>query len=161
MLEFALVAAPFIALLIATFQTALVFFAQQALETSAERSARRLITGSAQAGGTTQAAFKTAACANLPGYMKCANLMIDVQNASGFSSVDTSMPTLTYDGSGNVTNTWAFNPGGAGSIVVMRTMYRLPVVGGPLGFDLTNMRNNQRLLVATSVFKTEPYGSGS
>ncbi|WP_298673428.1 TadE/TadG family type IV pilus assembly protein [uncultured Sphingomonas sp.] len=160
-LEFAAVAAPFIALVLAILQTALVFFSQQALETSAERTARQLITGAAQSGGMTPTAFKAAACANLPAFMKCANLMIDVQNASSFAAVNVSAPALTYDSNGNVTNTWGFSPGGAGSIVVMRTMYRLPVVGAPLGFNLSNMAGSQRLLIATSVFKTEPYGSGS
>ncbi|WEK43053.1 MAG: pilus assembly protein [Candidatus Sphingomonas colombiensis] len=160
-IEFAAVAAPLIALLIAILQTALVFFSQQALETSAERTARQLITGAAQSGGMTQTAFKTAACGNLPAFMQCANMMIDVQNASSFASVNVSAPVLTYDSNGNVTNTWGFAPGGAGSIIVMRTMYRLPVVSGPLGFNLSNMTGSQRLLIATSVFKTEPYGSGT
>jgi Flp pilus assembly protein TadG len=158
-IEFALVAAPFVALIMAVLQTSVVFFSQQTLETSAERTARQLMTGQAQTSGTTQSSFKTTACNNLPRFMKCANLMIDVQNADNFSSVDTSMPTLTYDSSGNVTNAWKFSPGGAGSIVIMRTMYQLPVISGPLGFDLSNMGSNKRLLIATSVFKTEPYGS--
>lgn len=158
-IEFALVAAPFVALLLAILQTSIVFFSQQTLESSAERTARQLMTGSAQTSGTTQANFKATACKNLPRFMKCANLMIDVQNADKFSAVDTSMPTLTYDSSGNVTNSWKFAPGGAGSIVIMRTMYQLPIVVGPLGFDLSNMGRGKRLLIATSVFKTEPYGS--
>ena len=163
-IEFALVAAPFVALIVAVLQTSLVFFSQQALETTAERTARQLMTGSAQTSGTTQASFKTTACNNLlkvAAFMKCANLIIDVQNADNFASVDTSMPTLTYDSAGNVTNTWKFAPGGAGSIVIMRTMYQLPVVSAPLGFDLSNMGSNRRLLIATSVFKTEPYGSSA
>lgn len=156
--EFALVAAPFVALILAVIQTSTVFFSQQALESSAERTARQLMTGSAQTSGMTQPNFKATACNNLPSFMKCANLMIDVQNANDFASVDTSTPTLTYDGSGNVTNSWKFTPGNAGSIVIMRMMYQLPVVSGPLGFDLSNMGSGRRLLIATSVFKTEPYG---
>lgn len=157
-IEFALVAAPFVALLMAVLQTSVVFFSQQALESSAERTARQLMTGYAQTSGVTQASFKTTACNNLPGFMKCANLMIDVQNANNFSLVDTSMPTITQDSSGKVTNSWKFSPGNAGSIVIMRTMYQLPVISGPLGFDLSNMGGGKRLLIATSVFKTEPYG---
>lgn len=158
-IEFAIVLAPVIALIVAIVQTALVFFAQQNLESSAERTARQLVTGSAQRASMTSTNFGKAACANLPAFMKCANLMIDVQNVSSFSAVSTAAPKLTFDANGNVTNAWAFSPGGPGSIVVMRMMYRLPVVPAPLGFDLSNMGNGQRLLIATSVFKTEPYGS--
>lgn len=156
-IEFALVAAPFIALIFAVIETSMVFFAQQTLETTAEKTSRELLTGTAQQSGMTQSAFKTAACNNLPAFMKCSNLMIDVETADSFDDVDTSAPVLTYDSKGNVNNSWKFKPGTAGSIVVMRTMYQLPVISAPLGFNLSNMGGGKRLLIATSVFKTEPY----
>jgi Flp pilus assembly protein TadG len=156
-IEFAAVAAPFIALMLATIQTSLVFFSQQALETSAEKTARQLVTNQAQNAGLTKADFQKAACNNLPAYMKCANLMIDVQSASDFTGVNTSGPVLTYDSKGNVNNSWQYNPGTSGSIVVMRMMYMFPVIGGPLGLNFSNMQGGKRLLIATEVFKSESY----
>ena len=50
-LEFALVAAPFIALLLAGLQTALAFFAGQVLESAVADSSREILTGSAQNAG--------------------------------------------------------------------------------------------------------------
>lgn len=158
-IEFALVVAPFVALILATIQTSLVFFAQQCLETTAEKTGRDLVTGSAQISHLSKDDFNAIACGNLPSFMKCENLMIDVQTASSFASIDTEVPELTYDEMGNVNNSWQFQPGEAGSIVVMRTMYIFPVVNGPLGFNLSNMGEGKRLLVATSVFKSEPYTS--
>jgi Flp pilus assembly protein TadG len=158
-IEFAAVAAPFIALILASVQTSIVFFAQQCLETTSEKTSRELVTGEAQAAGMSQGDFAKIACNNLPAFMNCNNLMIDVQTADSFADVDTSTPTLTYDKNGKVVQNWQFDPGGPGSIVVMRTMYMLPVVGGPLGFDLSNMTGGRRLLIATAVFKSEPYGS--
>ena len=105
----------------------------------------------------TAAQFKTAACNNLPTFFQCANLMIDIQTTSAFSAATTTMPTLTYDANGNPTNTWAYNVGGAGSIVVMRLMYVWPVLPGPLNFNLANQGSSKRMLMATSVFKSEPY----
>lgn len=156
-IEFAIVIIPFIALLIAIFQTSLVFFAQQTLETTSEETARQLVTGAAQKVGMGQADFKAAACENLPVFMSCDNLMIDVQTATSFANVDTAAPVLTYKHNGTIDNVWQFSPGGAGSIVVMRTMYAFPVVDGPLGFGLSNMTGGRRLLIATAVFKSEPY----
>jgi len=156
LVEFALVAAPFIALIVAVIQTSLVFFSQQTLETAAEDTARLIVTNQAQQAGMSQSAFKQAACSQLPGYMDCANLMIDVRTADDFADVDTTMPELTYDSDGNVTNAWQFEMGGADQVVVMRLMYQLPVVSAPLGFDMSNMENGRRLLVATSVFQPEP-----
>jgi Flp pilus assembly protein TadG len=49
--EFALVAAPFLALIFAILETALVFFADQTLETAASNSARLIMTGQAQMAG--------------------------------------------------------------------------------------------------------------
>ena len=46
--EFALVAAPFLALIFAILETALVFFAGQALETAVANSSRLIMTGQAQ-----------------------------------------------------------------------------------------------------------------
>lgn len=157
LVEFAIVVIPLMALLIAIVQTSLTFFAQQTLETTAEKSVRSLITGSAQLSGTTQAQFKTLACGKLPAFMTCANLLIDVRAASAFSDATTAPPTLTFDGNGNVTNSFAYTPGAAGSINIVKMMYIWDTQKGPLGFDLSTMSSGKRLLIVTSVFKTEPY----
>jgi Flp pilus assembly protein TadG len=157
LLEFALVGSIFLALLFGSLQIALIFFAQQSLETAAEATSRQIMTGQVQNGNMTAAQFKTAACNNLPTFFNCANLLIDVQTAASFSAASTTMPTLTYDANGNPTNTWSYNVGGAGSIVVMRLMYVWPVLPGPLNFNLANQGSNKRMLMATSVFKSEPY----
>lgn len=159
LVEFAIVAAPLFALLIAIIQTSLTFFAQQALETAAEKSVRQLMTGSAQKAGMTQSQFKTAACTNLPAFMPCANLMVDVQVATSFSGVNNAPPTITYDTNGKPNNSMAYQPGGPGEISIVKLMYIWDVQQGPLGFDLSTLSNGKRLLVATSVFKTEPYST--
>ena len=46
--EFALISVPFLALLFAIFETAILFFAQQALETATHDTARMIMTGEAQ-----------------------------------------------------------------------------------------------------------------
>src|SRR6187431_812400 len=63
--EFALVAAPFLAMVFAIMETAMIFFAGQALETSAAEGARLIMTGQAQTAGYNQAAFKNAVCAKV------------------------------------------------------------------------------------------------
>ena len=56
--EFALVAAPFLALLVGILQSALVFFASRVLDEVTEEASRNLMTGQAQQGGVTQANFR-------------------------------------------------------------------------------------------------------
>jgi Flp pilus assembly protein TadG len=155
--EFALVAAPFIALLVGTIQTFLVFFAGQQLQTVVTQTSRLILTGQAQDQGLSQSAFAQKLCDNVVVLFTCGNIMIDVQAYSSFSAASTGAPTLTYNGSGQVSNTWQYNPGDPGQIVVVRAMYQWPVFLGPLGFNLSNLSNGDRLIMASAVFKNEPY----
>jgi Flp pilus assembly protein TadG len=162
-LEFALVAAPFLALLIAIFETALVFFAGRVLDEVTEEASRYILTGQAQQNNVTQSQFQTYVCTSsdtavlVSALFNCNKLMINVDNYSAFSSAGTTSPTLTFNPNGTVSNTWNYSPGSPGSIVVLQIMYQWPVVLGPLGLNLANLSNGDRLLVSTAVFKNEPY----
>jgi len=152
--EFGIVLAPFLAMLFAILETALVFFAGQTLETAVADSARLILTGQAQTGGFTQSLFKDAVCARIYGLFDCSTGMtVDVQKFVDFSSVDLSRPV---DENGNV-KTGTYNPGGPCEIVVVRLIYQYPIYLAFLGFNLADMSGNKRLLVATSVFRNEPY----
>lgn len=157
--EFALVAAPFLALIIALIQTFLVFFAQQTLETIVRQSARLVRTGQVQSAQMTQAAFKQKVCDQIVILFNCNGLMVDMQVATSWTSANTGMPTLTFDGSGKVTNTWQYDPGDAGDIVVLRVMYVWPVMLGPLGFNLSNLSDGNRLIMSSAAFQNEPGAS--
>ncbi|HEY5084720.1 MAG TPA: hypothetical protein VII48_09370, partial [Rhizomicrobium sp.] len=50
-----------------------------------------------------------------------------------------------------------FNTGGPGDVILLQVFYQWPIVLGPLGFNLSNMSGNNRLLVGTAVFRNEPY----
>lgn len=161
--EFALVAAPFFALLVALFQTALVFFAGRVLDEVTEEGSRYILTGQAQNANYTAAQFSNYLCtgtntkALVSALFTCSNIMVNVQNYSSFASASTTSPTLTYNANGTVSNTWTYSPGNPGDIVVVQVMYQWPLVLGPLGFNLSNLSNGDRLLISNAVFKTEPY----
>ena len=155
--EFAIIAAPFVALLVAIVQTALVFFAGRLLDETAEQASRYIFTGQAQSAGMTQTQFANYLCQKSSTLFTCGNFMINVQNYNSFAAANTSTPTLTFDSSGAVTNQWAWSPGSPGDIVIVQVMYQWPVMMGPLGFNLANLANGNRLLVSTVAFKTEPF----
>lgn len=155
--EFAILVTPLVALILASLQLSIVFFAGQVLQSAAVTSGRQLMTGADQSAGMTQSQFHAAVCANAPILFDCNAIMVDVQSAAAYASVSTTTPTLTYDANGAVTNTWNYAPGVGGSIVILRVMYNWPVVGGPLTLGLADQPNGDRLLVATSVFKNEPF----
>ncbi len=155
-LEFAIVAAPFFALLIAIAQTGVVFFAQQALETAAQGAARQILVGNVQKAGMSKANFKTMACTKIPAFMDCANLLVDVRKVDSFATADMSAPVVTFSG-GVPSSNGQFQPGAPGDIVLVRLSYPYATVTGPLGFDLSTLSQGQRLLIATSLARTEPY----
>ena len=154
--EFAMVAAPFLAMVFAIIETALVFFAGQALETAGADSARLIMTGQAQTQGYDQAKFKQAVCAKIYGLFDCTNgLYVDVKNYSSFSAINTGKP---IDAAGNLqTATFGYQPGGPCNIVVVRLMYQWPVYVSLLGLNLADSAGNKRLLMSTVAFRNEPY----
>jgi Flp pilus assembly protein TadG len=153
--EFGIVAAPFLALMFAIMETAIVFFASQTLETAVADSARLIMTGQAQSGNFTQAQFKTAVCSKILGLFDCQNgIKIDVRTYSDFSSISSAKP---FDANGNLQNNFVYTPGNAGDIVVVRLMYEWPIYVSLLGFNLADMSGNKRLIIATAAFRNEPY----
>ncbi|MGO9133225.1 MAG: TadE/TadG family type IV pilus assembly protein [Methylovirgula sp.] len=153
-IEFGMIAVPFFLIMAATVQTAIVYMAQQQLETVTEQASRYILTN--QAATQTQSQFASTVCAQVSALFSCSGLMVDVETAASFSSANTSAPTLTFNSSGQVTNTWQFTPGNPGDIVVVRVMYQWPIFLKPFGFNLTNLSNGNRLLIATAVFRNEP-----
>jgi Flp pilus assembly protein TadG len=158
-IEFAMVAAPFLAMIFAIMETAIVFFAGQALETAGADSARLIMTGQAQSQGFDQAKFKEAVCGKIYALFNCSGgLYVDVKCYPSFASVNTAKP---IDSSGNLqTGSFVYNPGGPGDIVVVRLMYQWPVYVSLLGLNLADTTGSKRLLMSTVAFRNEPFGGG-
>ncbi|HEY7242721.1 MAG TPA: TadE/TadG family type IV pilus assembly protein [Xanthobacteraceae bacterium] len=155
--EFGLVAAPFLALVFAIVETAIVFFAGQALETAVADSSRLIMTGQAQTQSYDASAFKNAVCSKLYGLFDCQNgVFVDVRTFSSFSSVTMPSP---IDANGNFQTNFNYQPGGPGDIVVVRLFYQYPVYVSLLGFNLSNVNGGKRLLAATAAFRNEPYAN--
>jgi Flp pilus assembly protein TadG len=158
-IEFALLAAPFVAGMLAIMQTAIIFFAGQTLETAAASSARLIFTGQAQIAGWTAAQFKSQVCNQMHGIFDCSNgVYVDVETYPSFSAVNTGMPVT--NGALN-TSALGYNPGGPGDIVMLRLYYQYPVFMNLLGFNLSNLNGGYDLFAATAIFKNEPYAASS
>jgi len=152
--EFALIAAPFCALLIAILQTALVFFAQQVLQTATTEAARLVMTGQAQTQNLSAAQFQQDVCGYAPALFTCSGLYVNVQTFTSFAGMSQMSPLQNGQFNSNLMN---YSMGGPGDVVLLQVFYQWPIVLGPLGFNLSNMSGNNRLLVGTAVFRNEPY----
>lgn len=153
--EFALVAVPFFALLFAILEIALIFFAQQVMDTGVSQAARLIRTGQAQ--GFEATSFKTAVCDRILALFDCdGGLRLEVRTYPDFASIDVTPPV---DDDGNLRNDFAFQPGNGGDIVVVRAFYEWPTIVPGLGADMANLANGKRLLASTVAFRNEPFGS--
>ncbi len=112
--EFAFIAAPFLALMFAILETGLVFFAGQTLENAVSDSARLIMTGQAQTAGWSQDDYKTQVCQTFlsVGLFDCANgVYINVKTYTSFAAVNNSAPVTNgvFD-----TTKMNYSPGGPG-----------------------------------------------
>ena len=155
--EFAMIAPAFLALLIAIFQVTLFLFAQQVLQNAAVEAGRLIMTGQVQNNNVNQSQFASDICPMISAVFNCNNLMVNVQNYNSFSGASASAPTLTYNGNGTVSNTWSYNPGTPGQVMVVQLIYQWPIISGPFGYVLSNLGNGYTELMGVSAFRVEPY----
>jgi Flp pilus assembly protein TadG len=175
-IEFGMVIGPFMGLLFAIIEVALVYFAQFAMESGNEKASRILRTGEAQNGNMTAAQFKARVCSKLPAFMDCnANLIVDVRSytdtlvpprSDAFAKAAADMPDL-FDADGVRTgNADKFCPGGANAVVLVTLYYKwnlimgMPGLGdftGKMGLSLGNMPDGSRMIITGFVMKNEPY----
>jgi len=177
--EFAMVGAPFLFVLLAVFELSLMLFAEYALAQNIETAGRLIRTGQIQNNlnghQSTPGYFKTQICKNLGTLLDCDNkLYVDVRKFNDFSSISGSLPSPFKSGtselSPEITTNNQFEPGNAGEIVSVRVYYDwqlfLPGLGeliGAIGVGLGNVstsgsaEKNSRLLTAASTFRNEPF----
>lgn len=163
-IEFALIAPVFIALLFAILETSLMFFAGQTLQTINENAARLIRTGQAQSSSQYASVsnyLTNAICTQNHILFACSavngttnGISVDVKSYSSFQNVSIS----SQISSGNFdTSTLSYSLGNSCDVVVARLFYKWPLFVTGLGYNISNLTGNQRLLVATAVFRNEPY----
>lgn len=171
--EFALVSVPFLGLLFAIFETALVFFTAQSVEAATAEAARQIMTGQAQTNTavTNAEQFKSAyLCPTsgriLPSYVDCSTIIIDVRKASSWSSADLSSSFFSAAASSR-----RYCAGNTSEIIVLRVGYPMPVYLSVLAMNgmainqtttltagQTNVNGSMKhLIIATTVFRNEPF----
>ena len=146
--EFAFVAIPFLLLIFATIELGLVFLVSVTLDNAVVDAGRKVRTGEVQNAAGTAATFKTATCARMDWLgSKCAsNLTIDVRTIGSFSASNAATKPQTA----------CWDPGGPGSIVMVRAYYSWSLVTPLLKTGLQTA-NGKQVITATTAFVNEPY----
>ncbi len=159
-IEFGILAIPFFTIILATMQTAPVYFAAQALDSALEDATRLIRTGQAQNGSTygSTTALRNYMCPftfNLFG--DCSQIKLDVTVITNFNSI-TSPPveTCNTDPTKGVIGCTlndppAYDAGAKQQIIQVRAYYRYPLVIVLPYFNLKNHPDNYRLAHGSAV----------
>ena len=156
--EFAMIAAPFFFLIFGLLEVCLIFIMSTVMEHATSEVSRPLRTGEAQKAAMTENQFRVAVCAELFDMLDCdARLSIDVRTIANFASSPVGAP---MDDDGNLENdNFVFEPGGPNEIVAVRVFYEWDLITPILSKPLQNMAGNKHLLMVSTVFRNEPFGS--
>ena len=156
-IEFALLAGPFFAIIAATLETALVFLASQVLDSAVQDASRLVRTGQAQAANYTADTFNTAVCNKLFNLFNCTNLKIKVSVVSNFATATTNTSPLSPTDPTTWTLVPTYNPGVGQSIIMVQVYYKWPIIMTFGGFGLATSSDGTRLMSAVRVFENEPF----
>lgn len=151
-IEFGFVAIPFFALLCATIEVGIAYFADNTLDTATNEAARLIRTGQAQQQGFDVAAFKAQVCGGLEPLFDCSKLKIDVRTSSSFAAMQIP-PQMNADGSLD-DSAFAYDAGHGKDIVVVRAYYQWPAL---LNILSSNASAKKLLLSSVVAFRNEPF----
>lgn len=159
--EFAMVALPFLALIMGILEISMIYLVSTTLENATADAARQVRTGELQtAGGATAATFATKICNELTwlgSSTSClSKLYVDVRTFSTFSGV--TQPSPVANGAVNTT-ALKFQLGAAGDIVLVRSFYQWTLFTPVLDGMAATLNGGSTLITATAAFKNEPYAA--
>ena len=155
LIEFALLAVPFFAIIAAIIETALIFFAAQVLDAAAADGARYIRTGQAQSQGFDLTTFRAAICDNLYGLFNCDDLKIKVSKLSDFTAASLPEPVDPKTGAWKITSDYA--AGGRNDVILVQVYYKWPMIINFPGVNLSNLPDGTKLLSSVHVFENEPF----
>lgn len=154
-IEFALIAFPFIFIIIGILEMSLMFGSQSVLLGATNDAARLIRTGQVQqTTGDPETMFRDLLCEKADALLDCSKLQYEVVAMDAFSSFD--QYDAQYDTNGNLISR-GFGPGGVNSVNLIRVIYRYQLATPLIGNFLSDGPNNTKLLMATVVLQTEPY----
>lgn len=160
--EFALVSLPFLMLLCAVFEAGLLTLSQQMLSNGVDRAGRSVFTGTFQDGYNGTAAadrFRTVLCAG-PILFRCADVKIEVTTARTFAATSASDP---YDSQAMALSARfgsQFQCPAGNDVVTVRAAVVVPRFFTLLDLSPRKIGGSGQLIVATAVFRAEPYAAG-
>lgn len=154
-IEFGILGPIFFALIGASMETALVFFAGQTLDSAVHDSARLIRTGQAQQQAMSASQYRDAICGRLHNLFDCNQLRVSVREINAFANFSTGQPLDPETGEWTIQE--QYQPGTGTSIVVVEAYYKWPTILNIPGLMTGVTADGKRLLGAARVFRNEPF----
>jgi len=156
-----MIAPALLGVIIAILEVMYFLFAQQTLQTAATEARRMFMTNQGPAQNQMvdnqgRLLSTSSVCDIIQPLLSCSAVMVDVRSYDQYTGANTSMPTLTYDAQGNVNNTWSYGAGTPNQVVIVRLIYQLSTLRGPLGFVLSNLGNGKMEVMGVTAIRVEP-----
>ena len=173
--EFGLLALPFLGLVTACLENALVYWQQELLQEAVVEAGRQLYTGkfqTANSGATDMAAlaakFRSSICTQSNGAPRltifdCSTVRVSVTQADTLAGAVPVSPT-SIDAKGVITWNPQFQSyvcAGASAIMVVQAAVDMPAYFPLLGSSASRLSTGRRIIQAATVFKAEPYTTKS
>ncbi len=168
--EFAFVGAPFLFLMMATFETGLTLFSEYAVQSATTSASRLIRTGQAHSGGFSKVEFKNQLCAKLPSILDCGKVYINVEVRNNFADASNRTDASDNGELSDAATDGAFDIGIAGDIVIVETFYEwnlftpnlmdllnIKGTGAPPPNWLANHGEDKHLVRGVAVFRNEPF----
>lgn len=175
-IEFGLLAFPFFLLIFATIEAFIAFAGEQLLENAVDTMSRQIRTGQitfnmGRSTDKSEVQFRALFCDEISLMIKCEEnedpdnrkLYLDVREFTKFSDVPNYIPRMSDDQFADLDPTdFDYDPGGPGTINIVRAYYRWEVMTDLVRPFITNIRKDGEmprdyLMVATAAFRNEVY----
>jgi Flp pilus assembly protein TadG len=156
-LEFAMVAGPFLIILVALLEISMIGFAQTNLDYAISETARRIRTGQVQGEGLGAQDVHAEVCANLHRIMAmdCDSLFIDVDRFDNFN--DAGNPVPVVEGQLDQSQI-GYQQTGPGEVVLVRGYFEWHIITPFFQQILGDVGGGaDRLLVSSVLFRNEPF----
>lgn len=166
-IEFALLSIPYFLIVFAIIETFIAFTGEQLISNAVDTMARKFRTGQLTV-ETKEADFRNEFCSEISLLIQCAGgdsnrLILDVRSFSTFAAIPTTIPRVGGAKFGALDATNAYQPGGAGTINMLRAYYRWEIITDLVRPYISNIRPadgslpKEFLIVATAAYQNEDY----
>ncbi len=151
MIEFAIIALPFLALILGMLEVGLIFWASYELDNATVTASRLIKTGQAQQANYSQANMVAQICSHVVILADCTGtLQLTVQTFTSFNCVANPTQSGCAPGSN-------YSLGTGSKIELVTASYEWPLFNFVTVALLSNLADGNRLIQSAAVFQNEPF----